>query len=261
MRLILLGKPGSGKGTQAGRIAAAAGVPSISTGDLIRATIASGSELGRRFKSFTDKGELVPDALVVEMVEQRLQAADARRGFLLDGFPRTLPQAAALEAMLERHGQPLDVTLYLDVPDEALVERATGRRYCPADGSTYHVKFAPPKVSGVCDRCQGKLELRNDDQEPVVRARITEYRKKTEPLLGFYAERGLLREVSGMGTPAEVAERLAEAVTLATAPKAKGRARKKPSARATRARRPKVTRGKAKKAPKARGAAKRRRKS
>ncbi len=208
MRLILLGKPGSGKGTQSKRIASDYGVPAISTGDLIRQAIATGSELGRKFKSFTDRGQLVPDDLVVQMVRERLGEADCKPGFLLDGFPRTLPQAEALEAMLAAMDRPLDAAVYITVDDGALVERASGRRYCSKDGSTYHVHFAPPKQAGHCDLCGSALLQRDDDRAEVVLARITEYRQKTEPLLDFYRARGVLHEVDGNGTPAEVAARI-----------------------------------------------------
>ena len=213
MRLILLGKPGSGKGTQAKPLALWAGIPAISTGDLIRAAIASGSELGEEFRSYTDRGELVPDELVVALVERRLKQPDAAEaGFLLDGFPRTVPQAEALDAMLARHGMPLDGVVYIDVPDAILVERASGRRVCPEDGSSYHLRFAPPKHPGRCDLCGGPLIQRDDDREDVVKARIQEYARKTKPLVGFYEARGLLRRVDGEGRPEEVTERVEKAV-------------------------------------------------
>lgn len=211
MQLLLLGKPGSGKGTQSKRIAEDEGIPAISTGDLIREAIAEGTELGRRFKSYTDSGQLVPDELVVAMVEERLGHSDCAKGFLLDGFPRTVPQAEALETMLERLGKPLDVAVNITVPDSILVERATGRRVCKECGATYHVKFAPPAEAGQCDRChRPTLVQRDDDREDVVRARVREYKEKTAPLLEFYDARGLLRQVDGVGTPSDVEQRIEE---------------------------------------------------
>jgi adenylate kinase len=208
LRLILLGKPGSGKGTQAKRIAAYEGIPQISTGDLIRATIASGSELGKKFKSFTDRGNLVPDDLVLNMVDERLAKPDTKHGFLLDGFPRTVPQAEALEKYLATRALPLSAAVNIAVPDEVLVERAEGRRFCPRDGSSYHVKFAPPKASGKCDTCGSDLLQRDDDKEKVVRVRLREYAAKTAPLIDFYSSRGQLQEVDGVGAPDEVEQRI-----------------------------------------------------
>ena len=215
MRLVLLGKPGSGKGTQSKRLASDFKIPAVSTGDLIRAAIASGSHLGQKFKSYTDRGHLVPDELVLAMVEDRLQQDDCTHGFLLDGFPRTVPQAEALEAWLKERKIPLSAVVNIDVPDDILVERAEGRRFCPNDGSSFHVKFAPPKVTGRCDSCNGALQQRDDDKENVVRARIKEYRQKTEPLIDFYRSRAQLREVDGVGEPQEVEGRVEEALRSA----------------------------------------------
>jgi adenylate kinase len=208
MRLLLLGKPGSGKGTQAKRIARDESIPAISTGDLIRHAIATGGELGQRFKSFTDRGQLVPDELVLAMVEERLSESDCKMGFLLDGFPRTVPQAEALEAWLVEHDSPMRAAVKIAVPDEALVERAGGRRFCPRDGNSYHITFAPSRKDGVCDECGGTLEQRADDREEVVRARLSEYRAKTAPLISFYEQRGLLVTVDGLGTPDAVEARI-----------------------------------------------------
>lgn len=209
MRLILLGKPGSGKGTQSKKIAAAHGVPSISTGDLIRDAIREGTELGRRFQSYTDAGKLVPDELVVAMVDARLDKDDVAAGFLLDGFPRTVPQAEALEGLLQERGTELNVVVYIDVPDDLLVERASGRIVCGNCGTTYHRTFYPPKVAGECDVCHHRgFVQRDDDKEEVVRKRIAEYDAKTSPLIEFYRSRDLLRDVDGVGTPAEVEDRI-----------------------------------------------------
>ncbi len=208
MRLILLGKPGSGKGTQSKRIAEDEGIPQISTGDLIRASIADDTALGEKFKSYTDSGKLVPDQLVVDMVEERLLQPDCAHGFLLDGFPRTVPQAESLEAWLAKQSWPLTNVIQIDVPDSILVERAVGRRFCAACGCSFHVKFAPSKVDGVCDACGEALQQRDDDRADVVKKRIDEYSRKTAPLAAFYKERGLLLSVDGEGAPAEVEGRI-----------------------------------------------------
>ena len=217
MRVVLLGKPGSGKGTQARRIAKAAAIPAVSTGDLIRSAIATGSELGKRFQGYTNRGLLVPDDLVLALIEERLNKSDCQGGFLLDGFPRTIAQAEALERWLVHQGTPLDATLNINVPDSALVERAVGRRFCPKDGNSYHVKFAPPQATGVCDACGTALEQRADDRADVVMARVAEYKGKTAPLLDFYAQRKLLVEVDGVGTPVEVGARIDQALGTARA--------------------------------------------
>lgn len=208
MQLLLLGKPGSGKGTQASRIARDARIPAISTGDIIRKAIGEGTELGRRFKGYTEKGRLVPDDLVVALVEEGLSLSDCADGFLLDGFPRTVPQAEALREMLAQLRKPMTAVVNIEVPDRALVERAVGRRSCPECNATYHVRFAPPKAEGVCDDCGTKLLQRSDDCDEVVRARINEYKLKTAPLLEFYRKRGILLEVDGVGTPDDIEARI-----------------------------------------------------
>jgi adenylate kinase len=218
MRVVLLGKPGSGKGTQARRMSTSAGVPTISTGELIRQGIASGSELGKRFQSYSDQGRLVPDELVLALVAERLAAPDCARGFLLDGFPRTIPQAEALERWLVEHETPLDCALNIEVPDAALLERAAGRRFCFKDNLSYHVVFAPPKQADVCDVCGSRLEVRPDDQADVVRARVGVYNESTAPLLAYYRSRGLLQEVDGVGSLQEVAARIDAALATALTP-------------------------------------------
>jgi adenylate kinase len=200
MRMIFLGKPGSGKGSQAKAITDRYSIPAISTGDLIRAAISGGTELGTRFKEYTSKGLLVPDELVLAMVEERLENPDCTKGFLLDGFPRTEPQADGLAAMLEKREAPLSAVLYINVPDEILVERATGRRVCKESGAVYHVSFKPPKVEGVCDISGKALVHRDDDKKEVVVERLKEYDEKTSPLINYYRAKGILHEVDGVGS-------------------------------------------------------------
>jgi adenylate kinase len=212
MRVILLGRPGSGKGTQARRLAEGKHVPVISSGDLFRQAVGEGTPLGVRFKQYLDAGQLVPDSLVLAILGERLEQRDCRPGFLLDGFPRTLGQAKALEHWLSRAKTPLDATLYLVVPEGDLIERARGRRFCLGCGSSFHVAFRAPKRDGVCDSCGGNLIQRDDDRDEVVRARAEEYGEKTAPLLSFYRERGLLREIDGMGRLEEVQARIDQAL-------------------------------------------------
>ncbi len=203
MDLIFLGPPGAGKGTQAKAIIDKFGIPQISTGDIIRAAIRDGSELGKEFKSYTDKGALVPDELVVRMVQDRLAKDDCKPGFLLDGFPRTLAQAEALDELLKGMGRGLDHVLLLDVADEVLVDRITGRRSDPETGRVYHIKFNPPPAD-VADRCI----QRSDDTEEVLKKRLDEYHAKTAPLIPYYEKAGLLRNIDGTGTPEEIRERI-----------------------------------------------------
>jgi adenylate kinase len=213
MRLVFLGKPGSGKGTQSRFIVNEYKVPAISTGDLIRAAIKEGTDLGKEFKSYTSAGKLVPDALVVAMVAERLQKPDCEGGFLLDGFPRTVGQAESLESWLAERGIPLDIVLNLSVPDSLLTERAEGRRFCGSCGASFHVKFAPPSADNTCDHCgHVGLNQRDDDKADVVQLRIGEYNEKTSPLIGFFKERNLLKEVDGVGELAEVEDRLRDSL-------------------------------------------------
>jgi adenylate kinase len=196
MQIIMLGMPGAGKGTQAERITREFGIPHISTGDMFRKAIANQTPLGLEVKAYLDSGRLVPDDLTIRVVRERLAEADAAEGFLLDGFPRTLPQAEALDEMLQEIGKPLDVALYIHVPQEVLLARLTGRRVCRACGATYHVVFQPPAREGVCDHCGGELYQRSDDTEEAVRTRLEQY-AQTAPLVEYYRERGLLRQVDG----------------------------------------------------------------
>jgi adenylate kinase len=204
MDVILFGPPGAGKGTQAQRLFGAYGTPQVSTGDILRQAVKDGTPLGLKAKPIMEAGQLVPDELVIGLVEDRLKRPDCRDGFVLDGFPRTVAQAQALEAMLASLGRHIDHVLSLEVPLEVVVRRLSGRRSCPKDGRVYHATEAPPQRAGVCDACQTPLVQRPDDQEAVVRARQVTYRRDTEPLKAFYASRGLLRPVDGTGTLDEV---------------------------------------------------------
>ncbi len=213
--VILLGAPGSGKGTQAKRLSEAFHRPHISTGDILRENVRNGTPLGLRAKAFMDKGELVSDDLVLDMLFARVAAPDCARGYLLDGFPRSTPQAEALEQRLGKDAQV--IVLNLLVSDEALVERATGRLVCRKCGNVQHRKFSPPRVAGKCDKCGGELEQRKDDTESVVRERLRVFRAQTEPLVRFYEARGVLTEIDGGRPPAQVFEDLERAIRATSA--------------------------------------------
>jgi len=207
MKLLLLGPPGAGKGTQAVRLAERFGVPHISTGDILRRQVAEKTELGKKAAANLRSGKLVPDSLVIEMVRKRLQEKDAKKGFVLDGFPRTREQAEALANMVE-----LDRALLLFLDPEDLVKRSTGRRVCENCESVYHLLTNPPKKPGICDRCGGMLIVREDDQEETVRHRIKVYEEQTKPLVSFYKKEGILVQVYGSGLIDEVFERTIEAL-------------------------------------------------
>ena len=197
MKIIMLGAPGAGKGTQAKMIAEKCGIPHISTGDIFRANIKNGPELGAKAKEYMDKGLLVPDELVCDLVVDRIQQADCEKGYILDGFPRTIPQAEALENALNAIEQKLDYAIDIDVPDENIINRMSGRRACVGCGATYHVLFNPTKVEGKCDVCGESLILRDDDKPETVKKRLDVYHTQTEPLIDFYTERKVLVEVDG----------------------------------------------------------------
>jgi len=212
MRLVLLGPPGAGKGTQAAALKERLGIPHVSTGDMLRGAIAAGSEVGVRAKAVVEAGHLVPDDLMAKMVEERLSAPDAASGFLLDGYPRNLEQAMALEAILAGLATHLDKVVYLTAGDEELVRRLSGRRTCGTCGASYHLATARPKVPGVCDACGGALEQRSDDSEEVILRRLGVYRESTAPLVAHYSESGLLLEVDALGRVAEITRRIVEAL-------------------------------------------------
>ncbi len=197
MNLVLMGLPGAGKGTQAEQIVDKYEIPHISTGDMFRAAIKEGTDLGLQAKSFMDKGELVPDEVTIGIVRERLSKDDCEKGFLLDGFPRTVPQAEALETILSDLNREIDFVINIDVKKELLMERLTGRRICKSCGSTYHLVFNPPATEGVCDRCNGELYQRADDNEETVQNRFEVNLKQTKPLLDFYETKGYLRNING----------------------------------------------------------------
>lgn len=203
MRMILVGPPGAGKGTQAARLVQHFRIPHISTGDMLRAAVAEGTELGQKADGFMKSGQLVPDELVIAMVIERIGKPDCEGGFMLDGFPRTRPQAVALDSALDEAKQSLDVVLLLEVPDELIVERITGRRSDPETGAIYHLKFNPPPPE-VADR----VVQRKDDTEEACKKRLEKYHSETAPIVPFYAERGLLERVDGNAPPDEVTERI-----------------------------------------------------
>lgn len=197
MKIIMLGAPGAGKGTQAKKIADKYQVPHISTGDIFRANIKEGTELGKKAKAYMDQGLLVPDELTLELVMDRFTNPDCANGYVLDGFPRTIPQAEALTAALEKKGDAIDYAVNVEVPDDSIISRMSGRRACLACGSTYHIVYAPTKTEGVCDRCGEQLVLRDDDKPETVKKRLDVYHSQTQPLIEYYTEQGKLAEVDG----------------------------------------------------------------
>ena len=215
MNLVLLGPPGAGKGTQAKRLAARFGIPQVSTGDILRKAVKDGTELGKQAGPIMAAGKLVPDDLVVGIVRDRLLQPDAATGFILDGFPRTIPQAEKLEQALASFKRKLEAVISLEVPIDTLVERISGRRSCPRDGSVYHVVQNPPRREGFCDLCGASLVQREDDKPEAVRTRMQAYAADTAPLRDFYARRGLLRVVDGVGAP----EAIEAAVVAALKPR------------------------------------------
>ena len=197
--IILLGAPGSGKGTQAKKLTVSFSIPQISTGDMLREAVKSGTEMGRQAKGFMDQGGLVPDEVVIGIVKDRLREKDCDGGFILDGFPRTIPQAQALDRVLKELGKKISTILSLEVDEEEILARLSGRRTCSGCGAMYHVRFNPPKTEGRCDKCGGTLLQRDDDREETVRARLGNYKKSTEPLIDFYKGTGKLHVIRASG--------------------------------------------------------------
>lgn len=212
MRLVLVGPPGAGKGTQAEFIASHLSVPKISTGDILRANVSAGSELGRKAKSYMDAGNLVPDQVVIDMVRDRLAEPDAEDGFLLDGFPRTVPQAHELDKMLADLGTGLDLVLELVVEEEEVIRRLSGRRTCHGCGKIWHVEFDPPTHEGVCDRCGGELFQRDDDKPETIAARLRVYARDTQPLVDYYGAQGKLVGIDAVGPVEDVTQRAYDAL-------------------------------------------------
>jgi adenylate kinase len=204
LNLILFGPPGAGKGTQADRLKSDFQLPFISTGDTLRTNLTQQTDLGKQAKGFMDAGDLVPDALIVAMAAARLQEPDAQDGFILDGFPRTIEQAEALDTQLAKLGRRVTAALLIDVPDDEVIRRLSGRRVCVKSGHNYHLDFDPPKREGVCDQDGSRLIQRDDDQPEVIRNRLVVYHEKTKPLVDFYDRRGLLRRIDGTRDPADV---------------------------------------------------------
>ncbi len=204
MKIIMLGAPGAGKGTQAKRIAAQYGIPHISTGDIFRYNVKNATELGMKAKEYMDQGLLVPDELTLELIMDRFTKDDCKNGYVLDGFPRTIPQAEALTAALAKQDDAIDYAVNVDVPDEAIVSRMSGRRACLSCGGTYHVVFNPSKKDGICDACGGELVLRKDDSPETVQNRLLVYHEQTQPLIDYYKKQGILKEVDGTKEMEEV---------------------------------------------------------
>ena len=204
MKIIMLGAPGAGKGTQAKKIAARYEIPHVSTGDIFRANIKGGTELGMKAKTFMDQGMLVPDEITIGMLMDRIHEADCAKGYVLDGFPRTIPQAESLTKALKDAGEAIDYAVNVDVPDENIVSRMGGRRACVSCGATYHVEFNAPKTEGICDSCGEKLILRDDDKPETVQKRLDVYHDQTQPLIDYYKKAGVLKEVDGTKNMEEV---------------------------------------------------------
>ncbi|MBI3563324.1 MAG: adenylate kinase [Gammaproteobacteria bacterium] len=228
MRIVLIGAPGGGKGTQAKMLIEKYGIPQISTGDLLREAVAAGSPLGMRAKQAMDAGQLVSDDIVLDMIRERLAKPDAKKGFILDGFPRNLAQAGALDKMLEKIGGGLQTALHLDVDFDVLMKRLTGRRTCTACGQMYNVYFGPSRVEGVCDKCGGKLMQRSDDNEATIGNRLKVYENQTAPLIDYYRKQGKLRTVQGLGEIKGIFNSIVK--VLESLPSAKSAVAKSPAA-------------------------------
>jgi adenylate kinase len=197
MQIVLFGPPGAGKGTQAKYISEEFNIPHVSTGDILRENVREGTALGKKAKAYMDKGELVPDAILIDIIKDRLQKPDTKKGFLLDGFPRTLRQAEALDVILDDINKSIDVVVNVDVGDNEIIRRLSGRRTCRSCQATYHIKSNPPKAPGICDQCGGELYQRADDTEAAIKHRIEVYKKQTQPLIDYYKKKGLLVDIDG----------------------------------------------------------------
>ncbi len=204
MNIILLGPPGAGKGTQAGKIIDKYKIPQISTGDILRAAVRDGTELGKEAKKYMNEGKLVPDSVVIGIIRDRLKEDDCKNGYLLDGFPRTIAQAEELDKILEEMGSKLDCVISIEVPDEEIIQRITGRRMCKECGAVFHIKYSPPKQDNICDKCSGELYQRDDDKEETVKERLDVYKQQTEPLKEYYKNKNILKEVAGTGDINEI---------------------------------------------------------
>jgi adenylate kinase len=221
MRIVLLGAPGSGKGTQAKLLVEKYNIPQVSTGDLLREAVAAGTDLGKKAKAAMDAGQLVTDDIVLGIIQERLGQPDAKAGFILDGFPRNIPQAQALDAMLARSAQPIQLALLVDVDTEVLMKRITGRRTCGSCGAIYNIYFSPPKEPGKCDKCGGALQHRSDDNEATVRNRLTVYEQQTSPLASYYRAQGKLRTVKGVGSVGDIFNNISDVIEAQIRPLAK----------------------------------------
>ncbi len=212
INVIFLGPPGGGKGTQAQLLVKEFGIPQISTGDMLRDAVKRGTELGKLAKKYMDEGKLVPDEVVIGIIKERLSQDDTKKGFILDGFPRTVPQAEALDRLLEEMGRGLTAVVLIDVPKEELLRRLTGRRTCSKCGKMYHIEFSPPKKEGVCDECGGELYQRDDDKEETILKRLEVYESQTLPLVDYYEKKGILKRVDGVGKIEEIYLKVKEAI-------------------------------------------------
>lgn len=204
MKLILLGPPGAGKGTQAHKLIQKYQIPQISTGDILRQAVKDGTEMGKEAKAYMDRGDLVPDDVILGIVKDRIQAEDCQNGYIFDGFPRTVPQAEGLDALLQQLNTHLDAVISIEVPDDEVVTRLSGRRTCKNCGALYHVVYNPPQQEGICDKCGGELYQRDDDNETTIRQRLAVYHEQTEPLIDYYSSQDLVKKIPGSGTPEEI---------------------------------------------------------
>ena len=213
MKLVLLGPPGAGKGTQAKMMIEKYQIPQISTGDILRQAVKDGTPLGKEAKTYMDQGELVPDELIINLVKERIKAGDCKEGYIFDGFPRTVAQAEALDNVLEGLSTKLDAVVSINVPEDEVVKRLSGRRTCKSCGTLYHVIYNSPTKEGICDKCGGELFQRDDDNETTIRQRLSVYQEQTSPLIEYYSEQGLVKAIPGTGEPQEIFTAICEALS------------------------------------------------